>query len=359
MVPPPPRPPAPPGAGGDEPEPPPGPPAGGATVDRLGPGREFDLIRRFLPHAPRFGREDVLVGPGDDCAVVVANGLALSTDLSVEGVHFRREWLSPYGIGCRAASAALSDLAGVAARPIGLLASVAVAEQDADEVAIRLMEGVQNAVARVGGVVLGGDLTRSPGPIVVDVAVVGETARPVLRSGASPGDEVWVTGELGAAAVCIARLLRGETPGADAVDRFQCPIPRVQEALWLRERGVLRAALDLSDGLAGDAGHIAAASGVALVLERDSIPVHPAVLAETASREAALAYAMSGGEDYELCFCAPSGAVDALVEEFEAEFGARLTRVGRVEEGAGVFWRGEDGEREAMGGGFQHFGAQG
>jgi thiamine-monophosphate kinase len=327
---------------------------------RLAPGKEFDLIRRFLPHAPRFGREDVRVGPGDDCAVVVGNGIALSTDLSVEGVHFRREWLSPFEIGCRAASAALSDLAAMAARPIGVLASVAVAEGDADEFAVLLMEGIQNAVERVGGVVLGGDLTRSPGPLVVDVAVVGQAEAPVLRSGASPGDEVWVTGELGAAAVCIARLLRGEVPPPEAVERFECPIPRVLEALWLRERGVLRAALDLSDGLAGDAGHLATASGVALVLERAAIPVHPAAASDTASEEAALAFAMSGGEDYELCFCAPAGAVDPLAEEFEAEFGVRLSRVGVVEEGLGVFWRGADGEREPVpDGGFQHFGGEG
>lgn len=324
---------------------------------RLAPGGEFDLIRRFLPHAPRFGRDDVRVGPGDDCAVVVGNGIALSSDLSVEGVHFRREWLSPFEIGCRAASAALSDLAAMAARPIGVLASVAVAEDDADEVAVQLMEGVQNAVERVGGVVLGGDLTRSPGPLLVDVVVVGEAPEPVLRSGAEPGQEVWVTGELGAAAVCVARLLRGERPDEDAIERFECPVPRVHEALWLRERGVMRAALDLSDGLAGDAGHLAAASGVAVVLEADRIPVHPAVTRDTATPEAALAYAVSGGEDYELCFCAPAGAVEPLADEFEAEFGVRLTRVGLVEPGLGVFWRRADGEREPVGeGGFQHFG---
>ncbi len=326
---------------------------------KLAPGKEFDLIRRFLPHAPRFGREDVRVGPGDDCAVVVGTGIALSTDLSVEGVHFRREWLSPYEIGCRAASAALSDLAAMAARPIGLLASVAVAERDADHFVVPLMEGVQNAVERVGGVVLGGDLTRSPGPLMVDVAVVGQVDETVLRSGAAPGDEVWVTGELGAAAVCIARLLRGEAPPPAAVARFECPIPRVYEALWLRERGVLRAALDLSDGLAGDAGHLATASGVALVLEREAIPLHPAVTSDTASAESALAFAMSGGEDYELCFCAPAARVAPLVEEFEAEFGVRISRVGRVEEGLGVFWRASGGAREPLeGGGFQHFGGK-
>lgn len=325
---------------------------------KLAPGAEFDLIRRFLPHAPRLGRDDVRVGPGDDCAVVVGDGIALSVDLSVEGVHFRREWFSGREIGCRAASAALSDLAAVAARPIGVLVSIAVSEQDADDFAVHLMEGVHDAVERVGGVVLGGDLTRSPGPLVVDVTVIGEARTPVLRSGAEPGDEVWVTGELGAAALTVARLLRDEVPSQAALGRFTCPVPRVYEARWLHEQGVVKAMIDLSDGLLGDAAHLVKASGVAIVLDREAIPIHPAVLEETATPASALAFAVSGGEDYEICFCAAPGSVDPLLDEFEAEFGVSLTRVGSVEAGGAVYWKGSgDGERViAENGGFQHFG---
>lgn len=325
---------------------------------RLGPGAEFDLIRRFLPHAPRFGREDVRVGPGDDCAVVVGDGIALSVDMSVEGIHFRRDWLSEHEIGCRAASAALSDLAAMAARPIGVLVALAVPEADAGEPAVRLMGGVREAAARVGAVVLGGDLTRSSGPVVLDIAVIGECPVPVLRSGAEPGDEVWVTGELGAAAVTIARLLRGEMPHSAAWPQFACPLPRVPEALWLRERELPKAMIDLSDGLAGDAAHLAAASDVAVLLERAAIPVHEAVLADTATREDALRYALAGGEDYELCFVAAPGSLEPHVDAFEAEFGTRLTRVGRIEagQGVGVFWRGKDRAAEPLGlAGFQHF----
>ncbi|HEX6070273.1 MAG TPA: thiamine-phosphate kinase [Longimicrobiaceae bacterium] len=324
---------------------------------RLAPGAEFDLIRRFLPHAPRLGREDVRVGPGDDCAVVTGNGIALSTDLSVEGTHFRRDWLSPHEIGCRAASAALSDLAAMAARPIGVLVSLAVPEADADEFAVHVMEGIHDAVERVGGVVLGGDLTRSPGPVVVDLTVIGEAGEPVLRSGSQVGDEVWVTGDLGAAAVSVARLLRGEAPNPEALERFTCPVPRVYEARWLQERKLMHAMIDLSDGLLGDAGHLATAGGVAVVLDRDAIPVHEAAIGDTASPDAALAFAVSGGEDYELCFSAAAGAVEPHADAFEDEFGVRLTRVGVVEAGGGVWWRAADGGREpAEGGGFQHFG---
>ncbi len=324
---------------------------------KLAPGAEFDLIRKFLPHAPRLGRSDVLVGPGDDCAVITGNGIAVSVDLTVEGVHFRREWLSAHEIGCRAASVALSDLAAMAARPIGVLVSLAVPEHDANEFAVQIMEGVQDAAERVGAVVLGGDLTRSPGPIVLDVTVMGEASEPVLRSGAQPGDELWVTGDLGAAALTAARLLRDETPHPDAVGRFTCPIPRVHEARWLQEREVPRAMLDLSDGLLGDAAHLSTASGVAVVLDASAIPIHEAVLADTASGESALAFAVGGGDDYELCFAARPGAVQAHQDAFVDEFGVRLTRVGVVEEGEGVWWReGEGGRRPAEGKGFQHFG---
>ncbi|MDP9349657.1 MAG: AIR synthase related protein, partial [Gemmatimonadota bacterium] len=135
----------------------------------LAPGAEFDLIRRFYRRAPWRGRVDVPVGPGDDCAVVHGAGIALSSDMSVEGVHFRRDWLGFREIGFRAAAGALSDLAAVAARPIGVLVSLAVPEADAGDPAVEVMEGVREVVEGVGGSVLGGDVTRSPGGLVVDV----------------------------------------------------------------------------------------------------------------------------------------------------------------------------------------------
>src|SRR5690606_18872159 len=221
----------------------------------------------------------------------------------------------------------------------GVLVSLAVAEADADEMAVQVMEEVHDAIERVGGVVLGGDLTRSTGPLVIDLTVIGEATRPVLRSGARAGDEVWVTGELGAAAVTVARLLRGEAPNPSAVARFTCPLPRVYEARWLHERGIPHAMLDLSDGLLGDAAHLATAGGVAIVLERDAVPIHEAVLEDTASHDAALAYAVSGGEDYELCFTAGPRTVAQHRDAFEDEFGVALVQVGVVEEGEGVWWR--------------------
>jgi thiamine-monophosphate kinase len=312
----------------------------------LAPGPEFDLVRRFL------GRVDtgagVLVGPGDDCAVVDAGALALSTDMSIEGVHFRREWLEPEEIGWRAAAAALSDLAAVAARPLGILVSLAIPARDAGPFAERLMAGSREAVADAGGTLLGGDLTGSPGPVVLDVTVVGRVEEPVLRSGATAGEEVWVTGQLGGSRAFVEAMLSGAKPARRARERYARPRPRTREAVWLAERGLCSSMVDLSDGLAGDAGHLAAGSGVAIVLEEERVPVHPA---------ADRALALSGGEDYELCFTSAAGALRPFTAEFASRFRVDLTRVGTVEPGAGVWIVAADGSRSAAGaGGWQHFG---
>jgi thiamine-monophosphate kinase len=322
----------------------------------LGPGREFDLIREFFRDTPPTPHPSVLVGPGDDCAVVAGPRLALSCDLSVEGVHFRRDWLTDTEIGYRATSAALSDLAAAAAAPIGVMAALALPEGAAGS-SRALMAGVTAAAARAGAVVLGGDVSRTEGPMVLDVIVVGSSGEPVVRSGAAPGDELWVTGRLGAAAAAVALLERGERPDAALRERFAAPEPRHREALWLRERGVLRALIDLSDGLAGDAGHLAAASGAAAVIEVGSLPVHPAAARVASSAAEAVRLALAGGEDYELAFAAAPGATEPLVEPFHREFRLELTRVGRFEAGTGVWLEDADGGRSAAGAGFQHFGA--
>lgn len=324
----------------------------------LGPGPEFDLIRRFFPPGEKAAaRSDVRLGPGDDCAVVAGEGIALSTDLSVEGVHFRREWLSHREIGFRAAAAALSDLAAVAARPIGVLVSVALPAADAGDPAAELLAGARECAAAVGAVVLGGDVARSPQGLTVDVTVVGEVREAVRRSGARPGDTLWATGQLGAAAAAIVLLLRGEAPPEPLRDRLVRPTPRTAEAAWLRERGVPQAMIDLSDGLAGDAQHLAAASGVALRLRRDVVPIHPAVLARFGPEEA-FRLAAAGGEDYELLFAARPDAVEPHRTAFAERFGTSLTAVGHVTAGSGVGW--ENADRPAPApprGGFQHFGA--
>jgi thiamine-monophosphate kinase len=320
----------------------------------LGPGHEFDVIRRFLADLGE-PPDSVEVGPGDD-ATVLEGGWVVSTDLSVENVHFRRAWITDREAGGRATAAALSDLAAMAARPVGVLVSMAVQPLD-DVDADAVLAGVREAAGAVGASVLGGDVSASPGPLVLDVVVLGRTDAPVLRTGAVPGDEVWVTGVLGASAAAVLLWVRGDEPPMTLRQAFACPVPRVEAARGLAEAGALHALVDLSDGLAGDAGHLAAAGGVRIVLEEQRIPVAEAARAALGD-EAALETALRGGEDYELCFVAPPGLVDASA--LGARLGLPLTRVGRVEEGEGVWLQGADGSvRPAGRGGFDHFGGDG
>jgi len=324
-----------------------------ARTVALGPGGEFDLIRRFLAH-PEALSPDVLVGPGDDAAVL-QGGWVVSADLSVEDVHFRRGWLEDDEVGFRAAAAALSDLAAMAATPVGVLVSMAFPRGGRWDPE-RVQEGVRQAAGLAGAAVLGGDVSRSPGPLVLDVTVLGRAPSPVLRAGAVPGDEVWVTGALGASAAAVRIWEGGGEPGAPLRGAFARPVARTGAATALARNGVLHAMVDVSDGLAGDAGHLAAAGGVALVLEVASIPVaHAAAVAlgEDQARDGAL----HGGEDYELCFAAPPGAVTPSVAE---DVGIPLTRVGRVEAGEGVWLEDATGARSRpTRGGYDHAGGGG
>ena len=326
----------------------------------LGAGIEFDLIRRFLADAQAEDGDThsphVLVAAGDDCAIIDGGTLAISADLSIENVHFRRDWLEPEEIGYRAAAAALSDLAAVAAEPLAILVSLAVPVALATDIAPAIVRGARAAARSVGASLIGGDLTRAHGAIAIDVVVLGRVVKAVLRSGAVPGDELWVTGELGAAAAAVAAWRNGASPDPAARRAYALPAPRTAEAVWLRERGALHAAIDLSDGLAGDAGHLAAASGIAIEIDETRVPIHPTALAAEARGSDALRLALTGGEDYELLFAAPAGTVDTLADEFARTFRVRLTRIGTVSSGSGMRLLRHDGSTAPLDArAFDHF----
>jgi thiamine-monophosphate kinase len=325
----------------------------------LGPGTEFRRIESLLVAAGGTGGSEVLVGPGDDAAVIaVREGerLVLSCDLSIEEVHFRREWLSWESIGWRAAASALSDLAAMGARPVGALLALALAPELDATVSDAIARGVGACLLRFDAPLLGGDLSRSPGPAFLDVVVAGATVEPLTRSGARAGDEIWVTGELGGAAAAASALAAGLEPDPDARRAFEHPAPRLPEIAWLVERARIRAVIDLSDGLSGDAAHMAQASGVRLGIDLDAIPLHPSLDAWR-DRGAALRLAAAGGEDYELLLAAERGTMAGLSEAFGAEFGIPLTRIGHVTEGEGVGWSDAGGRPvSAPAGGWDHFG---
>lgn len=315
----------------------------------LGPGGEFDRIRRIVsalgPSAP-----DV----GDDCAILPdgTGRVVVSTDLSIEGVHFEAGWLSFEEIGWRAAAGALSDLAAAGAEVIGVLASVGSPRGAGDGHLVELMRGVGAAATAAGGVVLGGDLSASP-QWVVDITVLGRARAPLTRRGARPGDGLWLTGIPGLSRAALTAWRRGEQPEPDARRAFAHPEPRLALGRRLAEAGA-RAMVDLSDGLAGDAGHLAAASAVALDLELDLLPLAPAVV-RAAERQGTPApiFAAEGGEDYELLAALPPAFGEAVAAALAAATGVPLTRIGAVAEGSGVrLWH---ERRQVRLAGYDHF----
>jgi thiamine-monophosphate kinase len=306
----------------------------GATPEHLplGPGAEFDRIRELARILGPRAR-----GLGDDCALLsdVSGVLALSTDVSVEGVHFRLDWITVKEAGWRSAAVALSDLAAEGATPIGLLSAITVPDAARDDELAAMAAGIGDAAAAVGAAVLGGDLSRGPGWSLA-VTVIGRAERPVTRAGARTGDGVWVTGTLGGARAAVESWRRGEEPAAAARRAYAQPEPRVVAGRWLAEHGA-RAMLDVSDGLGADAGHLAAASGVRIRLELETVPVAASAVPE--ARRLAVPvqrFAAEGGDDYELLVALPPEFGDADVREFESVSGIALTRVGSVERGRGV-----------------------
>ncbi len=331
---------------------------------------EFDLIRDLLAKVNPAdgtgddGREEVgsggvgwgargsgiFLGAGDDAAVLDAGRLVMSTDLAVEDVHFRRSWVTFAEIGVRAIAAAASDLAAMAAAPVAVLISLAVAPPEAQAILSELGDGFKAALRELGVPLVGGDLSASPGPVVIDVTVVGAAEEPVTRSGAHPGDELWVTGVLGGSAGAVRAWRNGTEPTPGLRASFVRPKARINEARWLADQVHVRAMIDLSDGLAGDARHLAAASGVRVVLDARLVPVHPDLTEEDARH-----LALSGGEDYELCFVSPPDVTGRWADEFQERFGIGLTCVGHVEEGRGVEIVGGADGQDSFIGGFDHF----
>ena len=279
-------------------------------------GPEFDVLRGLLA---RWG--PLAVGIGDDAAILsdASSGLlVVSTDSSVENVHFRRGWLEPREIGYRATAAALSDLAAIAAVPIGILVALTLPDdwrRDLDRIADGIGEAVHGSSTRI----IGGDLSEGR-DLSFAITVLGTAKDPLRRSGAMPGDRVYVTGELGGPAAALSALADDRTPSPEHRARFARPVPRIREAQWLARHGA-SAGTDISDGLAADLSNIAVASGVSISLNLDRIPMTQGV----AARDAA-----ASGEEYELAVTSP-GTLDS--DAFVSEFGVRLTEVGTVEAG--------------------------
>lgn len=294
--------------------------------------QEDDLVRLLVQRLPRDPR--VLVGAGDDAAILrVAEGheLVATSDMLMDHVDFAIDGDDPAQIGRKALAVNLSDLAAMAARPLGALVSLALPRTGGDRLAQALYEGLLPLASTMGCPVVGGDTNSWEGPLVISVTALGEVpaGRRWLRCGAQPGDVIVVTGEFG---------------GSLLGRQFEF-VPRVHEALWLAEHATVHAAIDVSDGLALDLARLAQSSNCGAVLELDRVPVSPAAH-ELAAREGsparALEHALADGEDFELILAMPPQEAKRLVQQ--QPLAVPLRRIGYFVEGRGLFQHVPGGE---------------
>lgn len=317
---------------------------------------EFGLIKHYFNRPAPQG----YLGVGDDCALFTPTPgwqMASSVDLLIEGQHFFSD-VDPFLLGHKALAVNLSDLGAMGARPRACLLALSLPSVQPDWLEA-FSRGIFQLSEQAHCPLIGGDTTRSPQGVVISITVMGEVqpGQALLRSAARPDDDIWLTGTLGAADVAL-RLLQGRLP-ADPVRLQQCrpaleqpwPPYRLGQAL----AGVARAAIDVSDGLVQDLGHIASASGCAAHLDWDALPLDAGLdgLPHAVRQEAAL----MGGDVFQLCFTASPERRDQI-RGLAQQQGVALARIGSMQAGQGVFLLDEHGLRPAPAqGGFDHFGS--
>ncbi|MGH3719161.1 MAG: thiamine-phosphate kinase [Pseudonocardiaceae bacterium] len=315
------------------------PPPGPGSVAELG---EFGLIARIT--AGRRLPAGTVLGPGDDAAVLVAEDgrVVVSTDVLVEGVHFRLDWSTPHQVGRKAVAANLADVAAMGAVPTALVVGLALPGHTPVSTVDDLASGMWEEAERAGAGIVGGDVV-SCGALVVSVTALGDLRgrAPVTRSGARPGDVLGLCGRLGWSAAGLAVLRRGLRSPPAVVDAHRVPEPPYGAGPQAAEAGAT-AMIDVSDGLLADAGHLADASGVGIDIDSAALPV-AATLVEVAAALGADArhWVLTGGEDHALLACFPAGVA----------LPAGWASLGVVREGRGVTVDGD----EVLPGGWEHF----
>jgi thiamine-monophosphate kinase len=325
----------------------------------------IERIRRRLPAPPR----DLVIGIGDDAAVAaVERGalVVLTTDALVEGIHFDRRFSSPADIGSKALAVNVSDVAAMGAVPwlalLSLVLPPAIPLCDVDG----LIDGLLEMAASTHVALAGGNITRSPGPLIVDVTVSGwvKPRQVLTRSGARPGDDLYVSGTIGAAAAGLAWLrthstLGSETPDdpalAECVARHRRPEPRARLGALLGRTRAASACMDLSDGLADAVRQIAESSGTGARLDSALLPVHPGAAGWFVGLgQDPVEASLSGGDDYELLFAVPRKSRGRLRLVGQQARGLLLTRIGELTSAAELIVV-RDGRPEPLPAGFVHF----
>jgi thiamine-monophosphate kinase len=270
----------------------------------------------------------VLCGIGDDCAIIQpapGEQLLVTTDLSLEGVHFRREWHPPESVGHRALARGLSDIAAMGGEPVAIFLSLALPCKLPQSWVDRFFSGLLKLARRLRVGLAGGDTSESPSGIMVDVAALGSipNGAAIRRSSARRGDRIYVSGELGASSCALELLASGAKklpPGLSSRHFF--PVPRIELGRLLREKAIPTALIDISDGLSTDLFHLCQESGTGAEIWEDAVP---RAGFGRASRRVDIGFALHGGEDYELLFTArPSRRVPRALA------GVQITEIGRV-----------------------------
>jgi thiamine-monophosphate kinase len=308
--------------------------------------------------------EGVCAGVGDDCAVIDAGGdrvWLVTTDLLMEDVHFLREKATPDEIGHKSLAVNLSDIAAMGGTPRHAFLSLALSEE-IDETFLDGFRSGFETLARLHRVnLLGGDLSRSRSGLGISVTVIGEAeADQVLyRSGARAGDKVYVTGTLGDSAAGLEKLLLqdGSSERSGLERAHLTPMPRVEEGRFLAGAGPVTACIDLSDGLSTDLGHVCRLSGAGAVVNEESVPLSDEFRAEVAEdRRRSLRLALSGGEDYQLCFTVNPEYAGDLERDYHRSFGDNIHPLGEIVAGDDGIWLEESGGgRTRLGPGHDHF----
>lgn len=308
----------------------------------------------------------VVLGIGDDAAMLRPDRGrldVLTTDSLIEGVHFRREWTSAHAIGHKALAVNLSDLAAMGATPRAFLLSLALPAAFELGAFDDLIDGFLDLAKQAGAPLAGGNITRSPGPLIVDVTAVGAVhpRQALTRGGARPGDELFVTGSIGAAAAGLALLEAScdraalDAAAAECVTRYESPSPRLVCGQQVARNRAASGCIDLSDGLAAAARQIAEASRTGVVLDGAALPLHPGAVAWATSHGLSpLLFALAGGEDYELLFAVPRRRLPAFSAVARRWRDVTVTRVGRLTAEPG-YWLELDGRTEPLSEGFTHF----
>ena len=294
----------------------------------------------------------IVRGIGDDCAILSlppGHELLVTTDFSLEGIHFRRDWHPPDSVGHRCLTRGLSDIAAMGGEPLAAFLSLAVPPQLPQSWIREFIRGFMRLAQRFGITLAGGDTAESPDGVLADIVVVGGVpkGKAVLRSGARSGDRIFVSGDLGGSAAAVLQMnTGGRKVSASRFPRHFYPEPRIALGQILRKKKLATAMIDTSDGLSTDLSHLCEESGVGAEIDPALIP-----RARVGAKPVGLDLALHGGEDYELLFTVPAG------QQVPSRLaGVRLTQIGRITRSRGIMLRDTDGRtRRLRAMGWEHF----